>query len=206
MIEVVGLGPGHEDYILPIAIKKIQDADLVIGARRNLDTIASWTKTTLVYDGNLDEIANILKDRFGEKIVVAVSGDAAFYSLLNFVKRHVPAEGVASVPGISSLQYLYNRLGLSYANSYWISCHGRSGDIGQHIGRYKTIGILTDRKMTPAVIARQLIEDGISNLKCHIGEHLSYDDEKVSTLSLNETSQYSADPLCVVILEHEMEV
>ena len=39
MIYIVGLGPGHEDYILPKAIKTLAKCHIVVGFKRALDSL-----------------------------------------------------------------------------------------------------------------------------------------------------------------------
>ena len=34
MVYIVGLGPGHKDYILPIASKTMENSDIVVGFGR----------------------------------------------------------------------------------------------------------------------------------------------------------------------------
>ena len=39
MINVIGLGPGNTDYITKLGEKLIQNSDVVIGGKRNLESI-----------------------------------------------------------------------------------------------------------------------------------------------------------------------
>ena len=49
MINVIGLGPGNTDYITKLGEKLIQNSDVVIGGKRNLESIiaVSYTHLTL---------------------------------------------------------------------------------------------------------------------------------------------------------------
>ena len=40
-IWIIGLGPGHEDYILPIAKRKIWGSDIIIGGQRHLESVVT---------------------------------------------------------------------------------------------------------------------------------------------------------------------
>ena len=42
MINVIGLGPGNTDYITKLGEKLIQNSDVVIGGKRNLESIVDF--------------------------------------------------------------------------------------------------------------------------------------------------------------------
>lgn len=206
MVKVIGLGPGHADYILPLALKEIKAASVVIGAKRHIDSIEQFCRSTMVYQGNLSEIASYLRDYSDESIAVVVSGDTGFHSLLKFVKRHVDHTKIKSIPGISSLQYLYSTLSMDYENSHWISLHGQETDFVSIVNKYKSLGILTDKLNTPSVIANKLKDNQLTHITLYVGERLSYETEKISRLTVDEAVDFEADSLSVVILDNEMDI
>jgi cobalt-precorrin-7 (C5)-methyltransferase len=52
-LTVVGIGPGHPDYILPAALNEIRLAKILAGSRRALDAFASADQETRIVDGNV---------------------------------------------------------------------------------------------------------------------------------------------------------
>ena len=214
MIKIVGLGPGHASYVLPIALSAIKDADLVIGAKRHLDSVHHLTTKTMDYSNGFDEIGEVLLNHdIDETIVLVVSGDVGFYSMLDFVKRTVKDQPIELVPGISSLQYLYSKLGFGYEESKWVSLHGRNFDLKKSIRSEEELGILLDRKQNNQYIAKQykVVRDEQKDLfnedrpspVFYVGERLSYEDEQISRLSIDECIHYRAEDLSVVIVRYE---
>lgn len=206
MVKVIGLGPGHPDYVLPLALKEIKKASMVIGAKRHIDSIKDHCQRTMIYHKNLGEIGNYLRDYSDESIAVVVSGDTGFHSLLKFVKRHVDPTKVKAIPGISSLQYMYSALSMTYENSFFLSCHGREDDYIPLIRQYKTLGLLTDKLNTPKVIAKKIKDHGIEEISLYVGERLSYETEKIVKLTVEEALLYDADSLSVVVIENELDI
>lgn len=206
MIHVVGLGPGNKDYILPIALQTIESAQVIIGAKRNLEALSTEIiehKEVMNLSVGFDKIAHYIVEHKDATIAVVVSGDAGFYSMLDFVKRHVTSDYINVIPGISSLQYMYSRLGMGYEQAKWISFHGRECDLSHCIRKKKPMGILTDKDKNNQYIAKLLKAKGDSEAVCYVGERLSYEDEKITKLSVDECMTYEADILSVVVIDYE---
>ncbi len=121
MIKVVGLGPGNEDYILPVAIKAIQDADVIIGYHYYFQFIEQYiSEGTDCIGKELSEeemradIA-IEKALEGNKVVVIGSGDAGIYSMASIVYEKVARSGeeivLETIPGISAFVAAGSKLG-----------------------------------------------------------------------------------------------
>lgn len=203
MIEVIGLGPGSEDYILPAAIKAIKRSDMIIGAKRNLASIEEYCDATMDLSVGFEAIGKYLIENSDLQIGVVVSGDSGFYSMLDFVRRHVDKEKIRTIPGISSLQYMYSRLGIGYELAKWISFHGRECDLSHCLRKRKPMGILTDKDKNNRYIAGLLKAKGVTDAVMFVGERLSYEDEKITKLTVEEALTYEADPLSVVVIEYE---
>ena len=56
MIYIVGIGPGHVDYILKKAENIIKNSDYVIGFSRSIDTLESMIKGKKIKVNNLKDI------------------------------------------------------------------------------------------------------------------------------------------------------
>ena len=47
-IKIIGLGPGHKDYILPIAQNLIKESQIIISGKRNIENMGMRNKNRLV--------------------------------------------------------------------------------------------------------------------------------------------------------------
>ncbi len=203
MVYVVGLGPGAYDYILPAAINIIEAATVVIGAKRNLDSVKNHAKDTLDLSLGFGRVGDYIKENQERNLAVVVSGDSGFYSLLSFVKRYAEPENITTIPGISSLSYFYSKLNLGYEEAKWISLHGRVTDLSEALKLNKEVAVLTDLEHNSRYIAKFLIEAGFNNKVLYVGERLSYKDEKISRLTLSQALDYEPEVLSVVVVRDE---
>ncbi|MGO1368727.1 precorrin-6y C5,15-methyltransferase (decarboxylating) subunit CbiE [Senegalia sp. (in: firmicutes)] len=179
-IHIIGLGPGHEDYMLPIARKKINESDIIIGAKRNLENIDTSDKETFDISKGLSKMIDYINENIENKtIAVVVSGDTGFFSLKSFIKKNLKDVEMNIIPGISSVQYIFSRINESWEDAYFLSLHGRNEDILEIVKSNKKIAILTDKIWNPQKIAKELVDNNIKNKIIYVGENLSYDDEKI---------------------------
>ena len=121
MIQVVGLGPGRTDYLLPVAKKAIEEADVIIGYHYYFQFIQDFIREgtncigkELSEEEKRADIA-IEKALEGHKVVVIGSGDAGIYAMASIVYEKVARSGleiaVETIPGISAFIAAGSKLG-----------------------------------------------------------------------------------------------
>lgn len=177
MIYIVGLGPGHEDYILPRAIKVLNESTEIIGFSRAMESLSfiEGKKTDI---RSLKEIIDIINASKEEDVIsIVASGDPTFYGVAEYIKKNYKGR-LDVIPGISSFQYLTCKIGKSWSKAYVGSLHGREDDFIDKVNNNKVSIWLTDDKNNPTYLCEKLIENDI---KCRVivGEKLSYDDERI---------------------------
>ncbi|WP_414146481.1 precorrin-6y C5,15-methyltransferase (decarboxylating) subunit CbiE [Fusobacterium sp.] len=200
---VVGLGPGNLDFLTGAGRKAIETCEVVIGGSRQLEELDELiSKDCEKYIlGKLSEVVDFIRSREGKDITVVVSGDTGFYSLLPFLKRNFRDEELKVIPGISSYQYLFSRIGECWQNYTLASVHGRDFDYIEGLKNGIGVVLLTDEKNTPYNIAKNIYQSGIEDIEIVIGERLSYPDEKITKLDVNEYEKLNREfKMNIVIL------
>ena len=194
-IYIVGIGAGDPDYILPIAKRKIDSARVLIGGKRSLETFARSDQKTFAITGNLDATLEFIRQEIDRnEIVVMVSGDPGFYSLLPLLRKHF--ENLETIPGISSMQLAFARLNLPWHDARLISFHGR---IPKDLEPGKMLGILTDSEYNSKTISKILIDRGWnSEARIAILSRLSYPDESIIKTNLQTAA--NSEPISHGIL------
>ncbi|WP_181885256.1 precorrin-3B C(17)-methyltransferase [Pontibacter diazotrophicus] len=121
MIQVVGLGPGRTDYLLPIARKAIEEAEVIIGYHYYFQFIEDYIQEgtecigkELSEEETRADIA-IEKALEGNRVVVIGSGDAGIYAMASIVYEKVAQSEddieVETIPGISAFVAAGSKLG-----------------------------------------------------------------------------------------------
>ncbi|HZW83099.1 MAG TPA: precorrin-6y C5,15-methyltransferase (decarboxylating) subunit CbiE [Candidatus Deferrimicrobium sp.] len=197
MIYVIGIGPGHPDYLLPAAENAAQKCQVLVGGQRALALFDKLSCQRFQVTGNLIQLKDFLRNNLSKdrNIGVLVSGDTGFYSLLPFLRKNFPETRLEVIPGISSLQLIFARAGLAWQEANLTSVHGRplalvDTDPGQ------LLGLLTGKENSPNIIAQYLLKHG-PNRRVWLGNNLSYPDEVVletdlTSLALDESTYLNA--------------
>ena len=203
-IKIVGLGPGGKGYILPTAIQAIDAADIIAGSKRHLDMVETHGKRTFIVDGSFEPLLDFLEaHEASHQVVVLVSGDTGFYSLLRYIKRNLPDVALEVIPGISAMSVMFARLGMMYDDAYIGSAHGKALDILEWVREYNKVGLLTDKNNTPDKIAQVLMDAGLKQKRIAVGERLTYPDETVRQMTLEEAAEKRFEALNIVVIYDE---
>ena len=79
---IIGIGPGDAAYIYPLAQQLIEQAEVLIGGRRNLAELARPGHETLVIDRGLAQVAEYIRANWqSRRLVVLASGDTSLFSV-----------------------------------------------------------------------------------------------------------------------------
>lgn len=201
---IVGCGPGLKAYISPKALYNIKKADILVGSRRLLKLFPDIDAKKIILEKNY----KIMIERIGtwrsiKQVVVLVSGDPCFFSYTKMLAKDIGRESCLIIPGISSMQLAFAAIGECWDDACFMSLHGRDTEYAELVKKVKElgkVGILTDHKNTPAVIARRLLENGIRERRMFVCENLSLPDERVHEADLVSALNIKTNGLVVVII------
>ena len=201
-IFVAGIGPGDKSYITPAALEKIQSAKVLIGGRRALADFSQDGQEIFPITADLDAVINFIREKILlNDVVVMVSGDPGYYSILDFLRKNFPPSKIEVIPSISAMQLAFAKLSLSWHSAKLLSFHGRRPpDEDLKFAPKKILGLLTDAEFNSATISKILIEIGWEkNSNLAICSRLSYPDEKIILTTL-DAAQFS-EPIkhCILI-------
>ena len=189
-INVVGLGPGNIKYLSTAGIDCIKEAEIVVGSTRQLSDLKTIIseKQEIYILGKLTELIVYLKENTERKITIIVSGDTGYYSLVPYLSKNLSKDILNIIPNISSYQYLFSKIGENWQNFRLASVHGREFDYVKNIDDEDIAGLvlLTDDIQNPYEVSKNLYNSGVRNLTVIVGENLSYDNEKITILEIED--------------------
>ena len=177
-------------YLSTAGIDCIKEAEIIIGSTRQLSDLKTIIseKQEIYTLGKLTELITYLKENTERKITIIVSGDTGYYSLVPYLSKYLSKDILNIIPNISSYQYLFSRLGENWQNFRLASVHGREFNYIKNINDEDIEGLvlLTDDIQNPYEITKKLYNSGIRNLIVIVGENLSYDNEKITILKIED--------------------
>lgn len=128
-LSVVGIGPGAQDYILPMAQQMLADADIVIGYSYYFQFIEHLLKPTCECIGKeLTEeearaVLAVNKCEPNKHVVVISSGDAGIYAMASLVYQYASTRTdkeieLQTIPGISAFIASAGKLGAPLGHDF----------------------------------------------------------------------------------------
>lgn len=197
-INIIGMGPGHYDYVISKAWKYIKSSDVIIGAKRHID---SFDKEKVYIEDGLKNIISFINENYKKKnISVLVSGDSSYHSLLGYLSRNLDIK-MNVISGISSYQYLYSKIKREYNNVVNLSLHGQNENYKEYLGK-KEIVLLLDKNNTPKKIAEEILNAGY-NPYIIVGTNLSYKNELIIRKKAMQIKEMDFSPLSIMVIENE---
>lgn len=205
-VHIIGVGPGAADYLLPVAKREIEEADCLIGSKRHIGMFSNLAQEKVVLSGHFEQVLPFIKKyRDKKKIVVLVSGDPGIYSLSEKLLAKLEKNDYRIIPGISTVQLAFARIGQGWLGAKIISLHGRKiENFADKIRPYSKVFLLTDASFTPDKIASDLLKEGLENRRAIVLENLSYPNEKIFDTDLLHLVKKRSFGLCVMIIEAKL--
>lgn len=202
-VTVAGVGPGGESYILPAVREAVAAADVLFGGQRALSPFFEMGKEMLFVTADFSGLAAQLKVLAREKrVVVLVSGDPGFYSLLTYLRRYFNAEELDVIPGVSSVQVAFARLAEPWQDAVFFSTHGR--DVTKILQALLLPGkkaVLTDKVWTPGRIARAMLEGGARDSAVVLCHSLTTANEQICQTKLSALTDLEEGDCVMVIID-----
>ena len=200
---VVGIGPGSIDFILPEALRAIETAAFLVGGARALQTYAKPHQRQYKVGADIAGLLQTIRQELALRdVTVMVSGDPGYYSLLETFRRELPQARIRVIPGISSFQLAFARIGLPWQTARLLSAHGRKPEPAALVREPGVaLSFLTDARQHPAVIAGWLQEQGWpQTARVWLCKNLSYPEETVVAMTLAEALNISGFESCVMVV------
>ena len=198
MINVIGLGPGNTDYITKLGEKLIQNSDVVIGGKRNLESIVDFEGEKIEISSNLKEIVEYINNNKHKQISVIASGDPLIYGIGRYLSKNIDKEDLNIVSGISSLQYIFSKVHIDMNDLYITSSHGKTPDF-DYVLSHKKVCMVTDKIIGPKEFCKQILDRNLEKTIV-VGENLSYDNERITIGSPEDILNLEDFDMCVVVI------
>ncbi|WP_299243198.1 precorrin-6y C5,15-methyltransferase (decarboxylating) subunit CbiE [uncultured Aquimarina sp.] len=200
---------GISNHLTPVwnseVLQLIKESTVFSGGKRHYELVKSYLPKNhrwIEISGKMDALIEQYK-MVEVAIIVFASGDPFFYGFGNTLQRLLPNAKLKAFPYFNSIQLLCHKTQTNHNNLIAVSVHGRDWSALDEalINRSELIGVLTDNKKTPAVIAKRMLQYGFDNYSITIGESLDGDDERIEQLDISTCSTKTHHTLNCVLLK-----
>lgn len=201
VVHLIGMGMGNIECLTGQAQAALQQADCFIGAPRLLEAMPT-SKPQFASIVPADIYAFLQAHPGYLQPAVLLSGDVGFYSGAKKLLPLLEKYQVILHPGISSLQALCAKVRTSWDDAHVISLHGRGHDIAMAVSHHAKVFALVGGADGVQTLCRRLCEAELGDVQLHVGERLSYPDERITTGSAQELQDRQFDALSAVLVNN----
>ena len=202
-IKIVGCGPGSPAFVTPAASKAVDSANVIMGAHKLLDlfpqSMAAREPLGRNLSDSIDAIANHIENN--RVVAVLVSGDPGVFSIARLVVKRYGRDACEVIPGVSSVQVAFARLGLDWHDCRLISAHKEvpALDLAQLYDQFRKLAIFASSATAGAWIASSF-KDCNPLPKAVVFQNLTLDDEKMDVLNVMELESFEMGSSSIIIL------
>ena len=205
MITLIGMGAGLPGSLTAEGLAALQQADLIVGARRLLEHLPDGCTEHRKALYKPEEILTCLAEHPEGDTALLYSGDTGFYSGASGLLPMLRACGISCrvLPGISSVQLLAAAVGRPWQDWKLVSAHGCACDpVAECLtADGRPVFFLTGGSETPATLCRTLTAAGLGQAHALVGEQLGTPEEKIFFGTAQEVSQKNTASLSVLLIE-----
>lgn len=188
---VVVIGVGDPEGLPKAARRAVEEADLVVGGRRNLDALGV---DGVVIGADVGAVLDAV-DREPGVVCVLASGDPGFFGIVRPLAERFGSDHLDVHPSASSVSVAFGRLGMPWDDATVVSVHGRALDGG--LLRGSKVAVLTSPDNPPEAVGRALGDDRRAVAVC---SRVGLDGESVVRTDVAGLAAGTWDPLSVVVL------
>ncbi len=206
-ISIVGCGPGSLEYLTASARDAIKDAEVLVGADRLLKLFPDIQAKRINVGADIEAALDEMSSYFGRlRIVVLVTGDPGLCSLAQPIIKRFGRNACRVIPGISSVQVAFARIGVDWLDARIIDAHkGVPGTDPHILANEGKIAVLPGHTASKKWIA-DLIRAIGSTHRVYICQDLTLASEKISVIEVGESElgDFPARTILLFIKEGEL--
>ena len=177
---IIGVLDNGVSGLTPAVLAHLQSADLVIGAERTLalfESVLPAQAERRDMGGQLTGVPVWIAQarEAGRSVVVLATGDPLCHGIASFLVGKLGLSACEILPNVSTLQWAYARLGLTWQEAKICSVHSKDagewspGATPEHglyallqaVRSHDLLAVLTSPDNTPARIARMLVSEDL---------------------------------------------
>ncbi len=190
MITIVGCGPGGRDYLTQVAVQAVRASSVVLGSERLFALFPEYKGQRVVIGAHVQEaLDTIFRELEVGPVTVLVSGDPGLCSLAKPIVARLGPTRCRVIPGISSVQVAFARLGLDWLDAVFLTAHGRNLRVSpEECRRFEKIAILAGgTESWPQIVGfvKQMEAQG-GRRDVYVCENLTLPDERVRRVGTDE--------------------
>ena len=206
-IRIIGIGDDGIEGLTQAATDIVQQADVIVGTKRNLEFVRDLKAEKITTGADLDELVASLNERSSESTVILTTGDPLFYGVARYLCEQMGKERFDVIPHVSTMQMAFARVKESWDEAYLANLATvELARVVKKVRSAEKVGLFSSESISPADVAQALLDQQIDYFTAYVCENLGSRDERVTQCELTELAEQSFSPLNVLVLIRKPDV
>lgn len=204
---IAGCGPGSPEYLTPAVQKAVDRAEVLVGARRLLDLFPGHRAEKIVVGSDIEKILGEIDARRGStQIVVLVTGDPGLCSLARPILKRFGRKACGVIPGISSVQVAFARVGIDWLDARIIDAHGENPDLNpESLMNDGKIAVFAGRSEAIRWVA-EIVKAIGKGRRIYLCENLTLENEEIRQVQPDDLEKIKASSRSIILIIKEEEL
>jgi cobalt-precorrin-7 (C5)-methyltransferase len=201
-INIIGCGPGSPDCLTIEAVKTVRGCVRLVGSQRLLLLFPWFIGGKIAIGSDIRSAVDIIDEAREEGPVgVLVSGDPGLFSLARLVRNKYGSSVCKTVPGISSLQVAFARIGLDWSDARIITSHAKDPDPDVISSLYSEskIAVFLGRSDSMGWVGSFLM-DHPGQVKCFLFENLTLENENIREIEAGRVAEVTVSSRSLMLV------
>jgi len=201
-LTIIGCGPGSSRYLTQEAIGAASSARVLLGSKRLLD-LFNGRAEKIEIGANVSAAIEAVKTELEiGGVAVLVSGDTGLCSLATPLIERFGKENCRIVPGISSIQLAFSKVGIDWYGARIVTAHKENPNAGYDAFKdEKKIALLAGRP--EAIEWASSLAQSLGKPDVYLCENLGLEDERVEKMDAISLNGANAKSLSVILIINE---
>lgn len=202
-VSLIGIGMGTIDGMTKEAGKRLESAQLFIGAKRMLEVVSAQN-VHKAEEYRVPQIVRILtEENDWQQACILLSGDSGFFSGAKKLLKELSGYEVEVLPGISSISYFCSRLQIAWDEVCIASLHGVQMNLIARIVRNRYTFCLLGGNNDLTELCDKLLFYRLADVILSVGEMLGYPEEVIDSGTPAEIREREYGTLISVVIENK---
>ncbi len=202
-LTIIGIGAEGPDNLTPAARKHVDDAEIIITAKRTAEFFKDHKAEIHIWPVPFDPMFWQLEKWQGKKIIILATGDPLWHGVGSIIARKLSPDEFEVIPAPSSFSLAAARLGWPMSSLQTVTLHGRSRPsslIIPFIQPDVRLLALTTGNDTVHEVAAHLVAKGFGPSQIHVLENMGEPDEQHITFCANEIPDTEFSPFNTIAI------
>ncbi len=201
-LSIIGIGEEGLDSLPPVTRRIIDGAEILVGGEHHLAMVPNGTAERLTWASPLSQTVEEIKRRRGRNVVVLATGDPMWFGIGVTLARHIPADEMLIIPGISAFTLAASRLCWPLADVECLTLHGRALALMRPaIAPGAKLLLLANDGATPMAVAKLLVKLGYGPSRIIVLEHMGSPQERQIAGSAQDWATEKAEDFNTIAVE-----